>query len=155
MLPDLELVDHLGRRIRWTDFRGQPLLVEFIFTRCPDICQKMSSDFSELVHSNQSLEGLEIQFLSITFDPEHDSVERLAQTAARYRADGERWRFARIEDKGDLETTLDVFGVVALPSALSGFEHNVAIHGVDSLGRLSRIVGIDETKKILTWALSE
>ena len=40
-LPPVSMVDHEGRPFAWTDLNGRPVLVEFIFTTCPDICQKI------------------------------------------------------------------------------------------------------------------
>jgi protein SCO1/2 len=150
-LPRVAMVDHRGEPFSWAEFEGSPVLVEFIFTTCPDICQKMSSDFRALVRK-ASEDGTAVRFVSVSFDPERDTVEQLARIAHYYGAEGELWRFARIEDSRELEETLQAFGVVAIPSPARGFEHNAAIHGVDERGRLARIADVTETEGMLRWA---
>jgi protein SCO1/2 len=154
-LPEARLVDHLGRSFGWEDLAGRSVLVEFIFTRCPDVCQKMSSDLGALARAGLSGEDDGVRFLSITFDPENDTIERLGEIASHYGADGARWRFARIADRAELAATLEVFGVVVLPSPGRGFEHNAALHGVDPRRQLARIADIDEGEEMLRWARRE
>jgi protein SCO1 len=56
-------------------------LVEFIYTNCPDICptttQKMVQLQGDLKNSN--VFGKEIEFLTITIDPYHDTPEVIQQ----------------------------------------------------------------------------
>ena len=158
-LPTVPMVDHLGRRFDWNDFDGRGVLVEFIFTTCPDVCQRMSSDFGALVRAEQlaaDRSGLQgdhsVRFVSLTFDPDNDTLERLRSVAEQFGADGERWRFARIADSKDLAETLDAFGIVAIRSPIRGFEHNAAIHGLNRRGQLARIADITETDEMLRWA---
>lgn len=152
-LPQAEMVDHQGEAFSWEELRGSSILVEFIFTTCPDICQKLSSDFGALVRAASSEENTPVRFVSVTFDPKRDTIEQLSKIAAYYGADGELWRFARIQDPRQLEETLEAFGIVAIPSPMRGFEHNAAIHGVDPSGNLARIADVNETEEMFRWAV--
>lgn len=154
-LPDVQMTDHLGRHISWSDFSGSTVLVEFIFTTCPSVCQKMTSDFRDLAADlTRSSIDPSVSLLSISFDPAQDTVDRLRQVAKSFGADGHRWRFARIDDEEELAATLETFGIVAIPSETFGFEHNAAIHGVNQSGRLAKIVDIDALASIRHWARS-
>jgi cytochrome oxidase Cu insertion factor (SCO1/SenC/PrrC family) len=71
------LVDHTGKRVSDTDFRGKFLLVMFGFTYCPDICP------SELQLISATLDRIgasaeRIVPLFITVDPERDTPSQLA-----------------------------------------------------------------------------
>jgi protein SCO1/2 len=97
-LPDFQLVDSKGRQITRQTFIGRPLLLTFIFTRCPipTFCPLITNQFGEV---RQALAGLaetkaDVQLLSISFDSEFDKPEVLAQYAARHTADTDHWRFA-------------------------------------------------------------
>ncbi len=153
VLPEVLLEDQNGSALRWADLRGQPVLVEFVYTTCPDVCQQMLSEFRALVETASSM-GIDdrVHFVSVSFDPERDTVSQLRAVASYYGADGQRWRFARIGDPAALQETLDAFGIVALPAAGGGFEHNAAIHGLDAEGRLARIGDITAAREMLTWA---
>ncbi len=154
-LPPTSMVDHKGIPFSWQDLQGGPVLVEFIFTTCPDICQKMSSDFGELVRAAATLPATPVRFVSVSFDPARDTLRQLNSVADYYGADGEVWRFARVEDPSDLEEILEAFGIVAIQSPTRGFEHNAAIHGVDTEGRLARIADISQTEEMLRWAIED
>ena len=94
--PDAELLAEDGRRIRFADFRGRALAVTFFFIRCPlpDYCPRLNKNFAE---ARTLLAGAQSNyvFLSVSFDPDFDTAERLAAYAHYYRAgDTNQWLFA-------------------------------------------------------------
>lgn len=71
------LVDHTGAAVTEEDFKGEPAIVFFGFTFCPDVCPL------GLVRLNQALELLpestpKPKPVFISIDPERDTVEQLA-----------------------------------------------------------------------------
>ena len=96
-LPEFQLVDQNGQQITRETFAGKPLFITFIFTRCPipNFCPLMSRNFVDI---QKALAGGpkkdEVQYLSISFDPEFDTPEILTNYAKQYNADGKQWRFA-------------------------------------------------------------
>lgn len=96
-LIDFQLVDQKGRQITRETFAGKPLFITFIFTRCPipNFCPLMSQNFVDIQKGlADSPRKEDVQYLSISFDPEFDTPEILSQYARKYAADGEQWRFA-------------------------------------------------------------
>jgi protein SCO1/2 len=98
LLPDYTLTNELGRVIRLSEFRGQVLAFTFIFTRCPypDFCPRMTDLFAR---AQKHLAGepdapKNVRFLSISFDPEHDTPELLRAYAERHNYDPSRWTLA-------------------------------------------------------------
>ncbi|HVU27661.1 MAG TPA: SCO family protein [Verrucomicrobiae bacterium] len=99
VLPDYELTAESGKRIHFSDFRGKALAFTFFFTRCPlpDYCPRMNRNFEEaremlLADTNAPANW---QLLSISFDPEFDSSEVLANYASLYReTNAGHWLFA-------------------------------------------------------------
>ncbi len=80
VVPDFRFTNQNGKQISFKQFRGSPLLVTFIYTRCPfpDFCPRMSSNFAEIykqLGTNPALSGTHL--LSISFDPEHDTPKIL------------------------------------------------------------------------------
>ncbi|QFR34949.1 SCO family protein [Ancylobacter sp. TS-1] len=69
-----ELVDQDGQKVTQDSFRGEPTLVFFGFTHCPDICPtalfEMSQTFEALGPDARKINGL-----FITVDPERDTAE--------------------------------------------------------------------------------
>jgi protein SCO1/2 len=97
-LPDFTLTNELGRTLRLSDFRGRVLAFTFIFTRCPypDFCPRMTDHFAraQKALSEQANAPENVKFLSISFDPEHDTPDLLRAYAERHAYDPERWSLA-------------------------------------------------------------
>lgn len=91
-IGDITLIDHDGRQVRLADaLTGDvPVMVNFIFTTCTTVCPIMSAGFARL----QELLGNDsddVKLISISIDPETDTVPALRAYAARQGA-GANWR---------------------------------------------------------------
>lgn len=139
-LPTAVLEDQDGRRLTLQDFAGKRVAVEFIYTRCDSVCLTLGTVFRQ-IHQRlpESARDSDIVLLSISFDPQRDDPAALRSYAGRFGADGESWRVVRPLASDDLPALLAAFGVVVIPNALGGFEHNAALHLVGRDGRLSEI----------------
>ncbi len=117
-------------------------IIEFIYTRCPTVCQSAGADMSRL-GQRLTAAGLanHVSLYSVSFDPEVDTVERLASDGERHRTDGTLWTISR-PDGDALPRILDEFGVIVLPDEFGGYTHNLALHVVANSGTL---VGIHDT----------
>ncbi len=71
------LIDHRGRHVSDADFRGTYLLVYLGYTNCPDVCPTDLQALAEAVDMLR-VDGIEIQPIFITVDPERDTVDMLA-----------------------------------------------------------------------------
>ena len=72
-----EMIDHTGRVVTEQDFLGQPFLLFFGFTYCPDVCPLTM----EIITAALDLLGPEaeqLQPIFVTVDPERDRPEVLA-----------------------------------------------------------------------------
>jgi protein SCO1 len=122
-VPDFALVNQDGKIIHFSNFRGKVLLVTFIYTRCPlpDFCPRMNENFRAVQRLLQDVPGSteRAEFLSISFDPEHDTPAVLKHYASLYKQSvpGEKsfdWQFAAPSVK-DLPELARFFGLVFQP----------------------------------------
>ena len=96
-VPDFRLVNQLGDTVRLSDLAGKIVVADFIFTRCPVICPKMTHNMKRLqdvVKNNRRAGSREpnfIHFISFTVDPEHDSVEVLKHYADKHQVNPQNW----------------------------------------------------------------
>lgn len=140
LLPDIELVNQRGERIRLHDFHGQVLAVTFIYTRCPlpTYCPLMSRNFQAAQALLPRLvSGENWRFLSISLDAQNDSPDVLAAYARSWQADAQHWTFATASE--DAVRTLG--GGVGLEFKLSNGQvyHNLRTVVVDASGRIRHI----------------
>ena len=118
-VPDFKLTDQNGKPLTFKDYRGKALAVTFIYRECPlaDYCIKMSQQFSDLANQLQddTEAQQEIRLLSISFDPERDTPEKLKQYGLGYlgkdaKADFTIWQLAVGADK-EVRAVADFFGL--------------------------------------------
>lgn len=69
-----ELVDQDGQTVTDETFKGEPTLVFFGFTHCPDICPTALFDMSQMLEALGE-DARKVQALFITVDPERDTPE--------------------------------------------------------------------------------
>lgn len=83
------------------------MVVSFIFTRCPDVCPVITQLLSSVQNELTDEQSADVQFISITVDPEHDTPERLMEYTQRH---GVEWPHLT----GDRNTLEDVWANFAL-----------------------------------------
>jgi protein SCO1 len=87
-LPGFVLTNRDGRDVRLDQLLGRPWVADFIFTRCPGPCPKLSGKMREL--GARLPPG--VRRVSFSVDPEHDRPTVLESYARRYEAPPE-WLF--------------------------------------------------------------
>lgn len=90
-VPDFTLTDETNQPVSLSDFRGQVVAIDFIYTRCPlpDVCPRLSANFRRL----QRRFGKRVTLLSISIDPLFDTPAVLARYAKLWNADLASWHF--------------------------------------------------------------
>lgn len=110
--PDFVFSNQDGRREKLSDLRGKPLLLTFIYTRCPlpDYCIRMSDNFGSIARQlKQNNPGLyaKVQMLSISIDPEFDKPSVLKDYGKSFAANVdpkfEHWQFGSADRKATRE----------------------------------------------------
>ncbi len=92
-LTEFELTDQFGKPFTRENLKGKLTVAEFIFTRCPSACPVMSRRTAELYELYKNAPN--VQFISITVDPDHDTEEVLQRYAKMHGVTDERWKFLR------------------------------------------------------------
>ena len=100
-VPDFSLVNQDNKPVGLENYRGQFLLVTFIYTRCPlpDYCTLMSNNFAEInrtIQNDRSLQG-KVQLLSVSVDPERDTPQVLRSYGAAHTENYSTEKFATWE----------------------------------------------------------
>lgn len=92
--PDFELQDAHGARVKLPDFKGKIVVLHFIYTNCPDTCplhaEKIAA-IQKMVNITPMKE--QVQFISITTDPQHDNGEVLSSYGENHGLDPVNWTF--------------------------------------------------------------
>jgi protein SCO1/2 len=124
-VPDFSLTERSGKKITLADLRGKIWIADFIYTTCTDTCPLQSAEMSKL---QDELGAQNIQLVSFSVDPDHDTPSVLTAYAGRFKADHERWFFLT-GDKEQISNLIEAgFHLSAAPLKQSGTESTVFLH---------------------------
>jgi protein SCO1 len=142
-VPDFRFVNQEGRPIHLAQFRGQPLLITFVYSRCPlpDYCPRMSNNFAEVARTLRDTNPAafaRLQMLSITIDPEYDNARVLRAYGKRYAASADpglkHWSFATASPD-ETRKTADFFGL-SYDRQSGEIVHNLQTALIDADGKV-------------------
>ncbi len=142
----------------WLGSPGRVTLVDLIYTRCETVCLSLGGVFQQLQRRLEvgdwgaGAGGTAVRLLSISFDPVHDTPERLGEYAKKMNANPALWQFARVPAADASADLLERFGVVVVPDDRGGYEHNAAILVLNGQGQLVRIFDISEQELAFNYA---
>jgi protein SCO1/2 len=87
-IPDFQLVNQDGKRIRLSQYKGAATALTFIYTRCPmpDQCTLMSTNFAAVDKALQSQPDVyaKTHLLTISFDPDFDTPKVMRSYGASH-----------------------------------------------------------------------
>lgn len=87
---NIEFTNQLGKKVSLDSLKGKILVIDFFFTRCPSICPGLAKSMKRLQDSFKKNDSI-VHFISISVDPEHDSVPLLRKFADRYNVNHDTW----------------------------------------------------------------
>jgi protein SCO1/2 len=114
---DGALLDTDGKNINLRDLtHGRITVMSFIYTRCaaPKACPYAMGVLSQLHSMSEEDKTLakNMRLVSISFDPEHDTPQHLADYSEGIREakSGCEWRFVTAKSRAELQSVLDGYG---------------------------------------------
>ncbi len=140
-VPDFAMTTQTGETLHLSDMRGKVVVLTFIYTRCPlpNFCPLMDKKFaglaSLLAASPARAEGTRL--LSVSFDPEHDTPDVLAQHAKTQGAEPPLWTFA-VAAHDELRKVASSLGLFYGPGK-NEIMHNLSTAVIAPDGTLARL----------------
>jgi protein SCO1/2 len=142
-VPDGKFVDQDGRKKTFAAFKGGPVALTFIYTRCPlpTFCPLMDRHFAALQTSLKADPALtRVKLVTVSFDPATDTPAVLKKHAKSLDADLSRWTFLT-GDRDDVDQFAARFGV-SVSRALNDatdITHNLRTAVIDADGKLVKV----------------
>jgi len=127
------LTDQLGHRFQFADSRRKIVVVNFIYTKCPDLCPLLSAKFASMQRSLEQQKQTDYSLLSITTDPARDNSKTLKSYADLFKANDRHWFFLT----GQNETLAKVwkdFGVSVRKAPDGEVQHTALTTVIDRHG---------------------
>ncbi len=137
--PEFRLRGLDGEAVSLADLRGKVVVLWFVYTRCPDVCPLHSEALASIQEQvNQTPMRELVQFITITTDPEHDTLEVLQDYGPNHGLDSINWTVLT-SGPNEPSVTREVAGKYGLKFTLGedGYQmHGVVTHLIDKSGNL-------------------
>ena len=95
---NFSFINQLGDTVHLYDIKGKAIVIDLFFTKCGSICPRLTNNMAKMQQSfitggnvRQKLDTSVVQFISLSIDPENDSVNVLKDYANRYQVNPDNW----------------------------------------------------------------
>ncbi|HEX7861984.1 MAG TPA: SCO family protein [Verrucomicrobiae bacterium] len=156
-MPNYPFTNSLGQKVELKDFAGQAYAFTFIFTRCPfpTFCPKMNVNFQQAYENlkNNANAPTNWHLISISFDPDFDTPERLKEYSKTYNPDPKKWSWVT-GSMIEIDAITEQMGVY-FAAENSTINHNLRTAVVDKNGVIRQIfIGNEWSAEELTREIS-
>lgn len=129
-----------GKTMSFDSLNGKVLVVTWFYTHCPDECPltayKMEQIQNELEKKGEF--GSQVAFVSITFDPQRDTLPVIQAWANHFHANLKGWYFLRA-NPAETKIILQQWGVQVKPGATPEyFDHITKTDLIDEYGNIRK-----------------
>ena len=108
---DFSFTAHTGEPFGSEQMRGKISVVDFIFTNCRSACPVMTPNMAKLYEAFKNAGS--VQFVSVSVDPERDTLPVLADYAEEHGVDNGAWMFLRAETEEVVQLSEGTFMLAA------------------------------------------
>ena len=133
--PEFTLTNQDGKRLSLKDLRSKVVAITFIFASCADTCPLLTAKMAGIQNKLGSAFGPQVNFVSITVDPERDTPAILKRYADRHRANSAGWAFLT-GTPAEIREVAKRYGIYYKKTARGDVDHTFLTSIVDQSGTL-------------------
>lgn len=138
-MQNFALLDRDGKPVELSRFKGKPLLVNFVYTACFQVCPTTTRNLQKAVSETVNVMGADrFNIITIGFNQPFDSPQAMKDFAKRYGLDLPNWEFLS-PAQAIVNDVTQGFGFSFVATA-AGFDHLNQITLVDAEGIIVRQV---------------
>ncbi len=137
--PEFTLQDAGGSQVSLSDFSGKVVVLNFVYTNCPDVCPLHSEAIASIQEAiNQTPMKNLVKFVSITTDPERDTTAVMKAYGPEHGLSPVNWVFLTSgPDKPAVTRELAWRYGLKFTQTKEGYQmHGVVTHLIDKSGNL-------------------
>ena len=136
-IHDYRFVDSDRRSLRLSDFRGKPLVVNFVYTGCVQACPTTTRFLMKAVNAARSTLGPDrFAVATVGFNLPFDSPEAMRSFALKQGIEDPAWHFLS-PAAGEIGAFTSDLGFTYYPTP-KGFDHIAQVTVIDAEGRIYR-----------------
>lgn len=132
-----QLIDQNGHAFTLASLTGRPVAMTFVSAHCTDACPLIDAQFAQAAQT-LARRRIDATLVTITLDPEHDSLVDMRKIARTFSADSHHWLVAG-GAVADVHNVMNRFGVIA-ETGKNGYReaHTTFVYVFDAGGRLAK-----------------
>ena len=149
--PDFSLVDQNGKQVSLSQFKGEPVILTFLYTHCPDACPLTASKLHQVV-VNLGSSSQHIAIVAISVDPKGDTPTTVNTFSKAHGLLGySNWHYL-LGTEAQLSPVWSSYSVYSAPQAAqtNSVDHTTALFVIDRQGHERAYFGGDFTPAQMT-----
>ena len=143
---DIVMNTHDGGTYSFSDLKPKVRLLEFMYLDCPDLCPNTTLQMQKIRDKlvKQDIFGEKVEFLTITFNPEMDTTDKIKTYAKAFGInETEGWEILRGTPM-DTKKLTDQFDFLFRDSGTGEFVHSTATYLLDADNHVVKVFGMGE-----------
>jgi protein SCO1 len=145
--PDFRLTDQFGKQVSLSQFKGEPVVVTFMYTNCPDICPLIAEKLHTVMQGLGS-DAHKVAILAVSVDPKRDT-HAAALTFSNAHGMIDYWHFL-IGTQNQLSPVWTAYAIDAQKISATTSTHTSALYVIDKEGRERVLLDQDFTSAQMT-----
>ncbi|MEN2766612.1 SCO family protein [Ornithinibacillus xuwenensis] len=125
-VEDFTFTNQDGESVSKSDFEGKIWIADFIYTNCKTECPQMTYNKQKVERALEDAGITDIEFVSFSIDPEHDSPEVLKEYGEVRGLDFDNWTFLTGYDFQSIKE----FAIESFKTPVEKMEDDTFAHGV-------------------------
>lgn len=136
-VPNFGMINQQAEFVQIKQLQGKPFVLNFIFTRCtvPTMCPASTQRMSDLQEHAAEAGLKDLQFATISFDPDFDSPGVLRQYAKGYGIESDNFQLLTY-NQSVVDDILRQFGILTVEED-GTINHTMATFLIDANGRIA------------------
>lgn len=149
--PGFTLTDQNGKQVSLAQFKGQPVILTFLYTHCPDLCP-LTAEKLHTVMLNLGSDAHKVAVLAVSTDPARDTTDAALNFSKAHQMQ-DYWHYL-IGTQNSLSPVWSAYNIFAQAQTQT-VNHTVAIYVIDKQGRERTYFGNEFTASQLTANLQQ
>ncbi|MDZ5474173.1 SCO family protein [Bacillus sp. 31A1R] len=136
-ITDFNYINQENEEFGLKDLKGKVWVADFIFTNCETVCSPMTANMVDLQEKLKE-EGLDVEIISFSVDPEMDTPEMLKEYAIKFDADLSSWNLLTGYSQKSIEefATKSFKTLVKKPNSNNQVIHGTSFYLVNQEGKV-------------------
>lgn len=130
--PNFRLTDQFGKQISLSQFKGQPVVLTFLYTHCPDVCPLTAEKLHATVEALGS-QAQHVAILAVSVDPKGDtpaSVMNFSNTHHMLNS----WHYLTGTEQ-QLSPVWSAYSMYASVATANTVDHSTGLYVIDKQGK--------------------